>query len=139
MLQITSKERRALRASAHKLEPVVIVGAGGLSEPVLAEIERSLAAHELIKVRAAEAGREEREAMMALVCEKTGCAPVQTIGKMLILYRPAPKEEAKPKPAKRPARKASGRAKRTAVTPERRDARTARARPARKGTRTARR
>lgn len=103
MDELTSKDRRALRARAHRLDPVVIVGGEGLTDAVLAEIDRNLTAHELIKVRVAEAGRDERDEIMETICGRTGCAPVQHIGKILVVYRPAPEPE--PKPAPRPARK----------------------------------
>jgi RNA-binding protein len=105
MDELTSKDRRALRARAHRLDPVVIVGGEGLTDAVLAEIDRNLTAHELIKVRVAEAERDERDEMMEAICGRTGCAPVQHIGKILVVYRPAPEPE--PKSAPRPARKPS--------------------------------
>jgi RNA-binding protein len=103
MDELTSKDRRALRARAHGLDPVVIVGGEGLTDAVVAEIDRNLTAHELIKVRVAEAGRDERDEIMETICGRTGCAPVQHIGKILVVYRPAPEPE--PKPESRPARK----------------------------------
>ncbi len=105
---LTSAERRALRARAHALDPVVIVGPAGLTGAVLAEVERSLAAHELIKIRVSEAGREEREGLLAAVCAQTGAAPVQHIGKVLVVFRAKPPEapsRASRPPAKAPAKK----------------------------------
>jgi RNA-binding protein len=104
MKELTSKERRALRARAHKLDPVVIVGGAGLSDSVMGEIERSLVAHELIKVRAVDADRDGRDAMLRAICERAACAPVQHIGKMLVVYRPAP-PEAEPERPRRPRQK----------------------------------
>jgi putative YhbY family RNA-binding protein len=94
MLMITSAERRALRAQAHHLHPVVAIGQHGLTPAVLREIEVNLRAHELIKVRAFSDIRGEREAMLGQICAKLDAAPVQHIGKLLILWRPAPKEPA---------------------------------------------
>lgn len=101
---LTSAERRALRARAHALDPVVIVGSSGLTLTVLAEIERSLAAHELIKIRVPEAGREERESLLGSVCAQTGAAPVQHIGKVLVVFRARPPEAPPRAPSKAPAK-----------------------------------
>jgi RNA-binding protein len=98
MNPINSAQRKALRARAHSLDPMVIVGAGGLTAPVLAEVERALAAHELIKIRAVAAGRGEREAMLESACRETGAVPVQHIGKILVIFRERP-EQAAPRAA----------------------------------------
>jgi RNA-binding protein len=84
---LTPAERKALKARAHKLEPVVQIGAKGLTDEVLAEIERALHAHELIKVRAAGLERGERDEVLAGVCRKTGAETVQQVGKVFVLYR----------------------------------------------------
>ncbi|MDN5842955.1 MAG: YhbY family RNA-binding protein [Alcaligenaceae bacterium] len=89
-LELTSQERSALRASAHPLHPIVLIGDRGLTESVLKEIDHSLQAHELIKVRVAGAERAEREAMLAEICDKLSCAAVHHLGKTLIIYRPDP-------------------------------------------------
>jgi RNA-binding protein len=111
MLTITSAERRALRARAHHLHPVVAIGQRGLTPSVLKEIDVNLRAHELIKVRAFSDIRGERDAMLGQICAKLGAAPVQHIGKLLIVWRPAPKEDAV---KEKPARTASTRGRRTA-------------------------
>ncbi len=90
MLTITSAERRTLRAKAHHLHPVVAIGQHGLTPSVILEIDVNLRAHELIKVRAFSDIRGERDAMLGQLCAKLGAAPVQHIGKLLILWRPAP-------------------------------------------------
>src|SRR6266851_1822064 len=92
VLTITSAERRALRARAHHLHPVVAIGQHGLTPSVIREIDVNLRAHELIKVRAFSDIRGERDAMLGQICAKLDAAPVQHIGKLLILWRPAPKE-----------------------------------------------
>lgn len=108
-LQLTTTERRALKARAHALEPTVHVGNGGLTEAVAGEIARSLAAHELIKIRVLGDDREARETILQRVCDELDAAPVQHIGKILVVYRPAPeaaaKSAAKPKPVHKPGRK----------------------------------
>lgn len=91
MLELTPQQRKFLKAQAHGLKPVVMIGTGGLSEAVLKEVDRSLAAHELIKIRVLNDNRDEREAWLVEVCEQLGAAPVQHIGKLLLVYRPAEK------------------------------------------------
>ena len=78
---------KELKAKAHRLEPVVIIGAKGLTEEVCAEVERALAAHELIKIRAAAMDRHERERTLRDICARVGAQPVQSIGKVLVIYR----------------------------------------------------
>jgi len=88
ILEITSRERSALRSAAHPLRPVVLIGDKGLSDAVLKEIDLNLASHGLIKVRAGGDDREAREEMLAQICDVLSCASVHHLGKMLILYRP---------------------------------------------------
>ena len=74
----------------------------GLSESVLKEIERSLESHELIKIRVYSDEREVRDQYLASICEQLGAAPVQHIGKLLVIWRPAPEEKSKPTSPRRP-------------------------------------
>ena len=90
MPALTAIERRALRAKAHHLHPVVSVGQHGLTAAVLHEIDVNLIAHELIKVRVFSDDRDEREALLQSVCAELDAAPVQHIGKLLVVWRPAP-------------------------------------------------
>lgn len=95
MLKLTSAERAALRSEAHGLDPVVLIGEAGLTPSVMKEIERSLDAHGLIKVRVFGDDREARLQIYQSICTQLGAAPVQHIGKLLVMYRPkmdAPKE-----------------------------------------------
>jgi len=89
-LDITSQERSALRAAAHPLRPVVLIGDRGLTESVLKEIDLNLKAHQLIKVRVAGDDREARGTMLDTICETLSCANVHHLGKTLIIYRPNP-------------------------------------------------
>ena len=84
---LSAAERKELKARAHKLEPVVLIGSKGVSEEVLKEVERALRAHELIKVRAASLEREERAGALKTLCERTGAQAVQSIGKVFVMYR----------------------------------------------------
>jgi RNA-binding protein len=84
---LTPSERKALKAKAHKLDPVVQIGDKGLTEQVIAEIDRALRAHELIKVRAAALDRDAREEVFEQIAEKTQAQAVQHIGKVFVLFR----------------------------------------------------
>lgn len=99
MRTLSPAQRRALRARAHHLDASASIGHGGLTPAVLREIDVSLRAHELVKIRAFAAERDDREAMLARICEALDAAPVQHLGKVLIVWRPAPAEEAAPTPA----------------------------------------
>lgn len=138
MKELAPAERRALRALAHRLDPVVLIGAGGLTAAVLAEIEVALKAHELIKVRIA-GDRDDREKMQLQICARTGAAPVQHIGRILVLYLKRPPKDADADRPGRPVRTAdkrgpdrtAGRARtppprRAATAPRRGPGRTAR-------------
>lgn len=91
-LELTSQERSALRARAHPLRPVVLLGDKGLTEAVIKEIDCNLTAHQLIKVKAAGEDRDSRQEMLDTLCETLSCAPVHHLGKTLILYRPSEAE-----------------------------------------------
>lgn len=100
MLKLTPAERSALRSEAHALNPVVIIGESGLTPSVLKEIDTSLNAHGLIKVRVFGDDREARIGMYETICQELDAAPIQHIGKLLVLYRPK-KEAAKERSDKR--------------------------------------
>ena len=127
MKVLTPTERRALRAKAHHLEPVVTVGHHGLTPPVLHEIDVALLAHDLVKVRVLGDDRDAREAMLVQVCASLDCSPVQHLGKVLVLWRPNPERKKKAPKAAEPAQPARKRpAKRTPVDPVRERRRAAR-------------
>lgn len=88
MIKLTPVERSALRAEAHGLKPIVLIGSDGLTANVLKEIALGLDAHGLIKVRVFGDDREARIAMYETITEQLKAAPVQHIGKLLVLYRP---------------------------------------------------
>jgi len=114
MLELTPAERRALRSRAHHLHPVVMIGEAGLTPPVLHEIDVALRSHELIKVRVLGEDRERRGRLGEEICAALGAAEIQSIGKMVVLFRPRPEESADAKKAapRRP-RRPRFRAKRT--------------------------
>jgi len=116
---LSADERRALRAKAHHLDPVVMVGHDGLTPAVLHEIDVNLIAHELIKIRVFNDDRDEREALLARIGQELDATPVQHIGKLLVVYRPRP-EESSPKPRRTQSRTASPGDNRAAARTERR-------------------
>lgn len=92
-IALTPAERKAHRADAHHLDPVVMIGGDGLSDAVLKEADAALKAHGLIKVRALSDDRAAREAMLAALADRLDAAPVQHIGKLFVLWRPLPPKE----------------------------------------------
>lgn len=90
---LTPAERRAHRAAAHHLDPVVMIGADGLTDAVLRETDAALSAHGLIKIRVANDDRAARELIYQSMAADLNAAPVQHIGKLLVLWRPQPVKE----------------------------------------------
>ena len=88
MLKLTPVERSELRSQAHALKPVVLIGEAGATPAVVKEIDSALNSHGLIKVRVFGDDREARIAMYESICAELRAAPVQHIGKLLVLYRP---------------------------------------------------
>jgi len=86
---MNSKHISYLRSLAHQLNPVVMIGNNGLTESVLKEIDNSLNAHELIKVKVFGDERALRIQLLEEICQKTGATPVHHIGKQLVIYRAA--------------------------------------------------
>jgi RNA-binding protein len=95
MLKLTPAERSAFRAEAHALNPVVLIGEAGLTTGVLNEIDASLHSHGLLKIRVFGDDREARIGIYETICDKLGAAPIQHIGKLLVIYRPK-NDEVKP-------------------------------------------
>jgi RNA-binding protein len=94
-IELTIQERKAHRADAHHLDPVVIIGNDGLTAGVHKEIDLALNSHGLIKVRVTGDDRAAREALYMKLCDDLSCAPIQHIGKLLVLWRPMPEKERK--------------------------------------------
>ena len=112
MPPLTPALRRSLRARAHAIDPVVAIGHAGLTPAVMREVDVALKAHELVKVRVHSDDRDERESHLAAICEALDAAPVQHLGKLLIVWRPAPKQE---EPVEKPRRRAG---KKSGARPE---------------------
>lgn len=97
-IALTPAERKSHRSAAHHLDPVVMIGADGLTDAVAREADAALKAHGLIKVRVFSDDRTAREALLATLADRLNAAPIQHIGKLLVLWRPLP-----PKAAAEPA------------------------------------
>jgi putative YhbY family RNA-binding protein len=89
-LSLSPADRRTHRASAHHLDPVVMIGGDGLTPGVVKEVDGALRAHGLIKIRASMDDRATREAAWHALADELNAAPVQHIGKLLVLWRPKP-------------------------------------------------
>lgn len=92
-ITLTPAQRKVHRADAHHLDPVVLVGGDGLSPSVKKEIDNALNAHGLIKVRVFSDDRAARELMLKTLADELDAAPIQHIGKLLVLWRPMPEKE----------------------------------------------
>jgi len=90
---LTTRERASLKGRAHPLEPIVHVGHAGLTDAVVAETDRALTAHELIKVRIGVADRHDRAEIFTALCARTDAAAVQSVGKVVVLWRPREEDE----------------------------------------------
>lgn len=101
-LTLTTAQRKQKRSDAHHLQPVVIVGGDGLSPAVVREVDAALTAHGLIKVKLAAAERTERDAMLDRLADELSAAPVQHIGRLLVLWRPMPEKEQAPRDDRMP-------------------------------------
>lgn len=89
-MPLTPKQRQAFKAQAHSLKPVILLGAKGLTEAVIAETEQALLAHELIKIKLAGVEREDKSELCIEIANRLHAEIVQTIGNILVLYRQNP-------------------------------------------------
>lgn len=92
-IQLTVAQRKEHRASAHHLDPVVMIGGDGLTAAIKKETDAALKAHGLIKVRVFSDDRAERELILNTLADELSAAPIQHIGKLLVLWRPMPEKE----------------------------------------------
>ncbi len=93
LIQLTPAQRKDHRSEAHHLDPVVMVGGDGLTANVKKEIDAALNAHGLIKVRVFSDDRVARETMFQTLADELSAAPIQHIGKLLVLWRPKIEKE----------------------------------------------
>lgn len=86
-MKLSPKEKQALKAKAHALKPIILIGAKGLTDNVLNEIEIALKAHELIKIKIAGQDKTERTALAVRICEHADAEHIQQIGNILVIYK----------------------------------------------------
>jgi RNA-binding protein len=91
-IQLTPAQRKIHRADAHHLDPVVLIGGDGLTDAVRKEVDAALNAHGLIKIRVFSDDRTGRDAMLLDLADSLNAAPIQHIGKLLVLWRPLPEK-----------------------------------------------
>ena len=91
-IQLTTAERKEKRADAHHLDPIVMIGNDGLTPNVKKECDAALNAHGLIKVRVFSDDRVARDQMLHTLADELSAAPIQHIGKLLVLWRPLPEK-----------------------------------------------
>ena len=86
-MPLTEQQKKTLRGLGHTLKPVILVGAGGLSQSLLDEFEHSLEHHELMKVKVSAGDRAQRDAIIAALCQHGGAELVQRVGNVGLLFR----------------------------------------------------
>ena len=106
-MSLSENDSRALRAAAHKLKPIVLIGKAGVTEAVLAELNIALDHHELIKIKVPGEDRDARRVAIEAVAAQSGAQLVQVIGRIAVLYRQAPKETKKPPHKSKPTLKSA--------------------------------
>ena len=92
-MALSATEKKRFRGIGHHLKPVILVGGNGLSESLLAELDRALEQHELIKVKVHAEDRETRRALIDELPALSGCEIVATIGNVALVYRAARRQD----------------------------------------------
>jgi len=95
-MPLNEKQKKHLRRLGHALEPVLLTGGAGVTPGLLAELDSTLAHHELIKVKVRAEDRESRDAMIDALCSASGAELVQRIGHVALLWRPNPERRRVP-------------------------------------------
>ena len=95
MATLSIQERKRLRQIGHALNPVVMIGGQGLTDSVIEETVRALSDHELIKVKIAGEDRDARAEVTEAIAQATQAEVVQKIGKIVLLYKKASKQNPK--------------------------------------------
>jgi RNA-binding protein len=85
--KLTQKQKKFLTGVAHGLNPMIMIGANGVTESLMAELESTLEHHEILKIKMAGADREDRKTIVDYILEQTGAQLVQSIGKTCVIYR----------------------------------------------------
>jgi len=94
-MSLTQEQKKHFKSIGHHLKPVVTVAEQGLKENLMAELDRALNDHELIKIQLRIAEREDRQAILTELCQQSSSILVQSIGKMALIYRKNPKANPK--------------------------------------------
>lgn len=89
---LTQNQKKFLRGIAHGLKPVIIIGAQGVTDSLMAELEKSLKHHELLKIKMAAGEREDRKTIIDYVIKATRAQLIQSVGKMFVIYRARPND-----------------------------------------------
>ena len=87
--KLTTNQKKFLRGIAHNINPMIIIGANGVTESLMKELESTLEHHEILKIKMASADREDRKKITDYILEQTGALLVQSIGKICVIYRQA--------------------------------------------------
>ena len=91
-MELTDKQKKHLRGLGHPLKPLVMIGQHGLTDAVVKELDQTLDAHELVKVRARVGDRDARDEALATLAARTQAAVVQRIGNVGLYYRASRKQ-----------------------------------------------
>ncbi|WP_294614984.1 ribosome assembly RNA-binding protein YhbY [uncultured Gilliamella sp.] len=92
-MNLSNKQKQYLKSEAHHLKPVVMIGANGFTEGVLAEIENALNFHELIKIKVVAEDRGTKKLICDAIIRETKAEPVQQVGSIFIVYRPSEEQK----------------------------------------------
>jgi RNA-binding protein len=92
MPSLSSQHRKYLRAQAHHLDPLVLIGKQGVTDTVIRAVAEVLDAHEILKIRFNEF-KDQKDELLGEITRRTGAELVGTIGHVAILYRQHPEEE----------------------------------------------
>ncbi|GAB6069873.1 ribosome assembly RNA-binding protein YhbY [Thiomicrorhabdus hydrogeniphila] len=91
--KLTTSQKKYLRGIAHNINPMIIIGANGVTESLMKELESTLEHHEILKIKMASADRDDRKQIVDYILEKTGALLVQSIGKICVIYRQSDETE----------------------------------------------
>ena len=86
---LNNKQKKFLKAQAHHLKPVIMVGNAGISESLLKETEKALEHHELLKIKLPAGDKARKQTLINQICEHCNAEAVQSIGRTVCIYRPA--------------------------------------------------
>ena len=91
--KLTTSQKKYLRGIAHNINPMIIIGANGVTESLMKELESTLEHHEILKIKMASADRDDRKQIVDYILEQTGALLVQSIGKICVIYRQSDETE----------------------------------------------